>query len=226
MNIRTIATALAVTTSTALAATAVPAPPALAATAVPAPPAHAAPTQRAGTTSLASVLAADGNHFDHNWRDFDIVDRAVTTVLRAEPGSDLAVLAHGGKRVTAFLPTDRAFRVLVEDLTGKRPARERAVFRAVAHRFDVDTLEAVLLYHVVPGVTITYAQARHADGAGLPTALEGASIRVRVVDDGVRLRDLDQDAPNARVLPGARNLNQGNRQIAHGVSRVLRPVNL
>ena len=213
MNIRTIATALAVTASTALAA-------------VPAHAADAAPAPRAGTRSLASVLAADGHHFDRNWRDFDVVDRAVTTVLRAEPESDLAVLADGGTRVTAFLPTDRAFRVLVEDLTGQHLTRERAVFRTVAHRFDVDTLEAVLLYHAVPGATLTYAQARRADGASLPTALTDASLRVRVVDERVRLRDLDPDAANARVLPGARNLNQGNKQIAHGISRVLRPVDL
>jgi uncharacterized surface protein with fasciclin (FAS1) repeats len=215
MNIRKIATALVVTTSTALAAIAVSAP-----------AADAAPAPRAGTRSLASVLAADGHHFDRNWRDFDVVDRAVTTVLRAKPESDLAVLADGGTRVTAFLPTDRAFRRLVEDLSGKRLTRERAVFRTVAHRFDVDTLEAVLLYHAVPGTTVTYAQARRADGASLPTALADASLRVRVVDDRVKLRDLDPDAANARVLPGARNLNRGNRQIAHGISRVLRPVDL
>jgi uncharacterized surface protein with fasciclin (FAS1) repeats len=215
MNIRMIATALAVTSSTALAATAVPAQ---------ASEAGSAPCP--GTTSLAAVLAADGHHFDGSWNDFDIVDRAVSTVLKAKPGSAVAVLADGSQRVTAFLPTDRAFRRLVTDLTGTRPASERATFRAVAHGFDVDTIEAVLLYHVVPGATITYAQARQADGASLPTALSGASVRVHVVDGRVKLRDLDPDAANARVLPGARNLNRGNKQIAHGISRVLRPVDL
>ena len=47
-----------------------------------------------------------------------------------------------------------------------------------------------------------------------------------MVDGRVKLRDLDPDAANARVLPGARNLNRGNKQIAHGISRVLRPVDL
>lgn len=216
MNIRRIATALVATACTA----------ATVATAVPAQAAAATSAPRTGTTSLATVLAADGNRFDRNWRDFDIVDRAVTTVLHAKPGSDVAVLTRGAEPVTAFLPTDRAFRVLVEDLTGRHLARERAVFRAVAHGFDVDTIEAVLLYHVVPGATLTYAQARRSDGASLPTALEDAALRVHVVDGRVRLRDLDPDAANARVLPGARNLNRGNSQIAHGISRVLRPVDL
>jgi uncharacterized surface protein with fasciclin (FAS1) repeats len=216
MNIRRIATALVATACTA--ATVATAAPAQAATATSAP--------HTGTTSLATVLAADGHHFDRNWRDFDIVDRAVTTVLQAKPASAVGVLARGDEPVTAFLPTDRAFRVLVEDLTGRHLARERAVFRAVAHGFDVDTIEAVLLYHVVPGASLTYAQARRADGASLPTALGNAALRVRVVDGRVRLRDLDPDAANARVLPGARNLNKGNSQIAHGISRVLRPVDL
>ena len=141
MNIRRIATALVATACTA----------ATVATAVPAQAATATGAPRTGTTSLATVLAADGNRFDRNWRDFDIVDRAVTTVLQAKPDSAVAVLAGGAEPVTAFLPTDRAFRVLVEDLTGRHLARERAVFRAVAHGFDVDTIEAVLLYHVVPG---------------------------------------------------------------------------
>ncbi len=214
MKIRTLATALAVTTSTALAATTMPAQ------------AADAPAQRAGTKNLASVLAADGNRFDHNWSDFDVVDRAVHTVLAAKPDSPVSVLTKGGTRVTAFLPTDRAFRVLVEDLTGDRKAREKAVFRTVASSFDVDTIEAVLLYHVVPGATITYAQARQADGASLATALDGASIRVKRVDGWVKLRDLDPDDGNAWVIRGARDINKGNKQIAHGISRVLRPVDL
>ena len=213
MKIRTIAIALAVAASTALA------------TAVPAESAQAA-GQRTGTKSLASVLAADGHHFDRNWGDFDIVDRAVTTVLEAKPGSDLAVLTHGRHRATAFLPTDRAFRRLVANLTGERKATERAVFATVAKSFDVDTIEAVLLYHVVPGATITYVQARKADGASLPTALDGAAIRVNTRHCGVELRDLDPDARNAWVLKSARDINKGNKQIAHGISRVLRPVDL
>jgi uncharacterized surface protein with fasciclin (FAS1) repeats len=213
MRIRTIATALAVTASTVVAA-------------APSQAADSAANQRTGTRSLATVLAADGNKFDHNWGDFDIVHRAVTTVLSAKPGSDVAVLAKGNKRVTAFLPTDRAFHRLVEDLTGRDKKTEKAVFRAVANNFDVDTIEAVLLYHVVPGATITYAQARKADGASLATALEGASITVKKREGLVKLRDLDPDAGNAWVLKGASDINKGNKQIAHGISRVLRPVDL
>ena len=116
--------------------------------------------------------------------------------------------------------------MLVEDLTGKHKRTERAVFATVARSFDVDTVEAVLLYHVVPGATVDYAQARRSDGARLPTALDGASVTVRVRDGKVKLRDLDRDDANARVIKAARNINKGNKQIAHGISRVLRPVDL
>ena len=180
-----------------------------------------------GHRSLAKVLAADGNRFDHNWSDFDILDKAVHAVLKAKPDSAVGVLADGKTRLTAFLPTDRAFRVLVTDLTGKQRGTERGVFRAIAGTFDADTIEKVLLYHVVPGATITYKQAKQADGAPLDTALSGSSLKVKVTPhDQVRLRDADTDDRNARVLVRAKDINKGNRQIAHGIDRVLRPVNL
>jgi hypothetical protein len=176
--------------------------------------------------SLATVLAQDGNHLDRNWDDFDILDKAVHAVLAARPGSPVGVLADGKTRLTAFLPTDRAFRRLVFTITGKRPATERATLKAVTSVADVDTLEKILLYHVVPGPPITYRQARHADGARLTTAL-GPAIRVNVIRHRVvKLRDRDFDNKNPRVLRALKNINKGNRQVAHGINRVLRPVDL
>ena len=104
------------------------------------------------------MLAADGNKFDKNHGDFDVVDRAVRTVLGAKPDSPVGVLADGDTRVTAFIPTDRAFIRLVKDLTGTAPETEKAAFEAVAG-FGVDTVETVLLYHVVSGVTINSKEA-------------------------------------------------------------------
>ena len=125
------------------------------------------------------MLAKDGHHFDRNWGDFDILDKAVATVLAAKPDSPVAVLADGSSPLTAFLPTDRAFRRLVHDLTGKRPHTERGTFRRLATAVDVDTIETVLLYHVVPGATITYRQAKESDGAALKTAA-GPVVQVNV----------------------------------------------
>ncbi len=186
-----------------------------------APPAQAE-AGSLGKRSLATALAADGNRFDRNWEDFDIVDRAVRTVLKAKPDSKVAVLADGKKKLTAFIPTDRAFRRLVRDLTGKTPRREKAVFKTVKS-LGVDTVEAVLLYHVVPGARITAAKALKADGAKLKTAL-GPRIKVNVEHGSIRLIDKDRDDLNPEVV--IVNINKRNKQIAHGINRVLRPVDL
>jgi uncharacterized surface protein with fasciclin (FAS1) repeats len=188
-------------------------------------PASASSGSDLGERSLVEVLDADGNKLDKNWNDFDIVHRAATTVLEAKPGSAVGVLADGSTALTAFVPDDRAFRRLVFQLTGKRPGNEHATFDQVAG-LGVDTVETVLLYHVVPGATITYAQAKAADGTALTTASSDLEVEVAVRGSRVRLKDLDQDDRNPRVLMRLRDVNAGNKQIAHGISRVLRPVDL
>jgi hypothetical protein len=176
-----------------------------------------------GTRSLAAALAGDGSGFDHNWYDFDIVDNAVHAVLAAKPGSPVGVLADGSVPLTAFLPTDSAFRKLATDLTGQQYPSESAVFAAVAS-LGIDTVEAVLLYHVVPGATVDYRAARASDGAVLTTA-SGGTLTVDVRwHRWVTLVDADPDDANAWVVRP--NINKGNVQIAHGISRVLRPVDL
>ena len=38
-----------------------------------------------GDRSLAAVLTSDGNQFDRNWHDYDIVTEAVLAVLASKP---------------------------------------------------------------------------------------------------------------------------------------------
>src|SRR4051812_27146010 len=99
---------------------------ALAAVLTPAVGAQASAPQ--GTRSLAQVLAKGGAGFDRNPYDFDILTAAVNAVLKAKPGSKVAVLADGKVALTAFLPTDRAFENLVRDLPGSRarPSEQKA----------------------------------------------------------------------------------------------------
>jgi uncharacterized surface protein with fasciclin (FAS1) repeats len=175
-----------------------------------------------GTTSLAQVLFADTSGFDRNGKDFDILTAAVKAVLKAKPKSPVGVLANGKVRLTAFIPTDTAFRDLVRSLTGKNLRSERDVFKAVAG-LGIPTVEKVLLYHVVPGATITAKQASRSNGARLMTAA-GATIKVRVVGGKIFLQDKDPNARNPRVI--AADINKGNRQIAHAIDRVLRPADL
>ena len=77
--------------------------------------------------TLADVLLSDGNQFDANPFDYDIVTEAVLLF------PDLVAAASDpNAELTVFLPNDWAFRKLVADLTGRWPLREQAVFDAVA----------------------------------------------------------------------------------------------
>lgn len=214
-----------------------------------APPAAAA--EPPGTVSLAEVLTADGDQFDSDPTDYDIVTEAVLAVLTAKPGSAVGVLTDGTVPVTAFIPNDLSFKFLVKDLTGRWYFSEEKAFNALVDAVGVDAVESVLLYHVVPGVTIDSRTAFQSDGAVLPTALEGSTITVDVVrgwcwkkhhgwkkhgwtkhEGGkhawkvIRLRDGDPDDIDPFVNPAALDINEGNLQIAHGIFLVLRPIDL
>ncbi len=218
MKLRSLATALAVSTLVAAGA------------AVPAqatPAAHAA--KKLGEKSLAEVLTSDGNKFDKRGRDYDIVTEAVLAVLDAKPDSAVGVLADGSVKVTAFIPNDFSFKVLVKDLTGHWPKTEKGAFTRLVGAVGVDAIEQVLLYHVVPGATITSKAALGADGVALDTALAGSSFTVRVIYPAipiVQLADADTNDVDPVLNPNQLDINKGNKQIAHGIVLVLRPLDL
>jgi len=191
--------------------------------------ASAAPTAPTGTRSLAAVLTANGNgQFDGNPFDYDIVTQAVLAVVGAKPASPVGLLTKGDVALTAFLPPDFAFRDLVRQLTGRSYASEKDVFNALVAAAGVDTIETVLLYHVVPGATIASKDAVNADGAQLTTA-QGGTITVDVILKWlglVKLVDQDPTDANPYLNPFALDINKGNKQIAHGITAVLRPVDL
>src|SRR6478672_3271858 len=82
--------------------------------------------------TLAEILLSDSakdnaDGFDQRWNDFDIVTQAVLLypdLVAAASNPDLDL--------TVFLPTDQAFRKLVQDLTGQQLKTEAEVFGAVA----------------------------------------------------------------------------------------------
>ena len=181
-----------------------------------------------GETSLAEVLTSDRNAFDRNAHDYDIVTEAALAVIGAKPHSPVGLLADGSQRLTVFAPTDQAFRLLAKDLTGRTIRSERRIFNTLVRLAGVDTIETVLLYHVVPGKTLTSHKVLRADGARLATAA-GKTVKVDVRKRPrlhIVLKDKDGNDRNPRVVLAALDLNKGNKQIAHGIDRVLRPINL
>ena len=190
--------------------------------------APAASAQAPGEDSLAGLLTADGNTFDKNKSDFDIVTEAALAVVGAKPDSPVALLADGSQRLTVFAPTDAAFRQFANDLTGKTIKSEKKIFDTLVALAGVDTIETVLLYHVVPGKTLTSAKVLKADGARVTTA-QGGKIKVDVRKKpslAITLKDRDKNAQDPKVVLKALDLNKGNKQVAHGIDRVLRPIDL
>lgn len=177
-----------------------------------------------GTKSLASVLTAK-NSFDTDGQNFDILTAAVLAVLKAKPTSAVGALADGTDALTAFIPTDSAFQKLVSELTNKPAPDEASTFAAVAG-LGIDTVEAVLLYHVVVGAPILSPDALKANGAVLKTALAGATFSVGVSGTTITLTDVDPVSQNPVVNLAQVDINKGNNQVAHGINAVLLPVAL
>lgn len=198
----------------------------LALTAV-APMATASAQVAPGEESIAALLTSDGNKFDGNAKDFDIVTEAALAVVAAKPDTPVALLADGTKRATVFAPTDQAFRLLAKDLTGKTIKSEKKIFNTLVEVAGVDTIETVLLYHVVAGKTLTSGKVLKANGAKLTTAA-GIPVKVKVRKSplSITLVDRDRNDRDARVVLKAIDLNKGNKQVAHGIDRVLRPIDL
>jgi uncharacterized surface protein with fasciclin (FAS1) repeats len=193
----------------------------------PAADAATATHHKAGNKSIAQLLAKDGTKLDHNWQDFDILEQAVLAVVKAKPDSPVALLTDGSVRLTAFAPTDEAFRDLVGDLTGKKPGTEKKTLAALLSVADVDTIETVLLYHVVAGKTLTSPKVVKAAKAGTKlTTAQGGKVKVTDKKGNIVLVDKDPDIANPTVILNGVDLNKGNKQIAHAIDRVLLPVDL
>jgi uncharacterized surface protein with fasciclin (FAS1) repeats len=189
--------------------------------------APAANAKAVGEDSLAALLTSDGDQFDKNAKDFDILTEAALAVVAAKPGSPVALVADGSKRATAFAPTDQAFRLLLKDLTGQTVKSEKKVFDTLVAAAGVDTIEDVLLYHVVVGKTLTSGKVLKANGATIKMA-NGKSVKVKIQKNPLRitLKDRDKNDQDPKVILKALDLNKGNKQVAHGIDRVLRPMDL
>lgn len=174
-----------------------------------------------GTIPLSQVLNISNPALDRNWNDFDILTGAINFVLKAKPTSAVKVLADGNVALTAFAPTDRAFRNLVKTLNGKFPYTEAATLGALA-KLGAPTIEKVLLYHVIVGEPITSAMALISNGATLATA-ETETVTVKVLGKRIYLQDIGVPTITPKIIMSGVDLNLGNKQIAHAIDAVLVP---
>jgi uncharacterized surface protein with fasciclin (FAS1) repeats len=173
------------------------------------------------TVPLTEVLNLPRASFDDNLGDFDVFTAVFMDVWGALPESPVSAISNGETALTAFVPTDRAFRKLVKHLTGKAPRSEDAIAAAVA-TLGAETLEKVLLYHVVVGDPILSPAALQANGATLNSA-GGQSFRVKVAGTKITLIDRATKHTNAVVLLSKVDINKGSKQVAHGINQVMLP---
>ena len=163
--------------------------------------------------TLADILLSDGDMFDSNQNDFDIVTEAVLATGLGEAAATL--------ELTAFLPTDKAFRILVEDVYGLSIKDEAALFDAIVATLGVDTVRNILFYHLVAGTVMAADVVAAGDGASVDTLLEGESLtldfkgkaQIRLVDAAPDLRD-----PIIRAVD-----IEASNGVAHVIDRVLLP---
>ncbi len=152
------------------------------------------------TLPLTEVLNLSSAAFDENLGDYDIFTYLFLDVWGAKPFSAVGVISDGYTSLTAFVPTDRAFRKLTKALTGKRLKSESAIADTVMS-LGVKAVEQVLLYHVVLGAPIESPAALQANGAVL-TSANSQTFKVNVSGTSITLVDKDKTSKNAVVLLG------------------------
>lgn len=165
--------------------------------------------------TLAEILLSDGDVFDRDQNDFDIVTHAILAC------SDLAGPASDeDASLTVFLPADKVFRILVEDVYDVSIRNEAVLFGAIAANLGCATIESVLKYDIVPGEYFAIDVAGLEDATSVTTLL-GATFtvdfrgkgQIRLGDNEPALRD-----PIIRVTHIV-----ADNGVAHVIDHVLLP---
>ena len=179
--------------------------------------------------TLYDILQAQGGIGDRDWYDFDIVAGVVNAIV-SQPGYNGALLAAAdpAAQLTVFLPNDRAFQALAADVLGWRYwfANEATVAQGLLAKYDLATLELVVGYHVTGGVIDSKTALSVPRNTALDT-VAGGQVKVqplRVLGTAI-LVDNDPNDLNPTLVRSKLDIRAANG-IAHGISLVLRPVDL
>jgi uncharacterized surface protein with fasciclin (FAS1) repeats len=179
------------------------------------------PATGRGINAISTVIGVQDFAFDSDLSNFDIFTFLTLDVLGKRPNSRLWRMADGTVPMTAFIPTDRAFKKLVKALTGVSYSSERKIYN-IARTLGTDKLNQILLYHFVFGDPLLAEDVLAANNAFLTTPRK---VTIRVVYDGteLKLRDKDRERINPRVILSRVNLNAENNQVIHPINGVLIP---
>ncbi|MEL4319668.1 fasciclin domain-containing protein [Leifsonia sp. YIM 134122] len=167
--------------------------------------AHTAP----GSIVDVAVAASGGGTPDSNPGDYDILIQALTVT------GLVPVLADTSTKFTVFAPNDRAFALLVTDLTGAAPVSEAAALTTITGAFTVDQIKNILLYHVVAGKALSPVKVIF---AGKLTMANGGIVKPRLIT----LRDESPTLKDPKLVLKAINIKASNGVI-HTIDRVLVP---
>lgn len=180
--------------------------------------------------TLAEILAASGPIGDRDWYDFDIINGVVGAILAADTDNNSPLrlaLDPNSPKLTVFLPNDRAFQALAADLLGWKYwfATEGKVAEGLLAAIDIGTLETVVLYHVHVGYVDSATALSVPRNFKLP--MVGGEIGVTPLKwlKTAVLVDNDPNDANPTLVRSKLDIKASNG-IAHGISLVLRPVDL
>jgi uncharacterized surface protein with fasciclin (FAS1) repeats len=184
-----------------------------------------APTAQADGHTLADALLADERGFDSNQNDFDIVTEAL---LAADADGNLlfpglvAAAADEDAALTVFLPTDKAFRILVEDLGLGSIKDEEALFNAIVATVGVDRVGQILAYHIAPLVAPSSVVVSLPEGFEVPT-VEGSPIVLEFKGNKPQIRLIDEAGPGRDPIVRIPDAVEADNGVAHVIDRVLIP---
>ena len=171
--------------------------------------------------TLAEILLSDSDGdvdgFDTNQNDFDIVTQAL---LATDDLNGLATAAGAEGALTVFLPTDKAFRILVEDLGLGSIKDESDLFDAIVATVGAPAVSDILKYHVVAGVADSSVVAT-LGGVDVSTLLEDATFQVQF-KGGKQIRLVDAGGPGRDPIVRTVDITASNG-VAHVIDRVLIP---